>query len=272
MKPYVFAAATALFLISQTAKAALVTKEVVYKDGATELTGYLVYDDAFQGSLPGVMVVHEWWGHNDYVRNRADQLAALGYVAFAADMYGTGKLATTPDEAKALSKPFYDDRKLMQSRAAAGLAILAAEPKVLKENIGVIGYCFGGTVALEVARSGADVDGVVSFHGGLGTTSPAQKGVVKARVLALNGKADSMVPESEKMGFVEEMTNAGVDFKSMDYPDAKHAFTNPAATETGKKFGLDVAYNEEADKNSWAEMREFFKKVFTVPFVPPSAP
>lgn len=260
MKNFVFAAL--LLLCATQAQAAIVTQEIPYKDGDVELTGFLAYDDTNPGKAPGVAIIHEWWGHNDYARSRAEQLAGLGFVAFAIDMYGTGKIAATPEEAGALSKPFYDDRMLMRKRAQAGIDVLKAQPQTDAGNIAVIGYCFGGTVALEVARGGADVKGVVSFHGGLATPMPAQKGVVKAQVLALNGKNDSLVPEADRAAFLEEMTAANVNFKAVDYPGAVHAFTNPAATEIGQKFNMPVAYNAEADKQSFADMRSFFAKIF----------
>lgn len=253
----------ALVAFSSPAFAKIVTKEIPYKDGDTALTGYIAYDDAKTGKLPGVLVVHEWWGHNEYARKRAEQLAGLGYVAFALDMYGTGVTGPKPDSAAALSKPFYDDRKLMQSRANAGLAVLAAQENVDASRIAVAGYCFGGTVALELARGGADVKGVVSFHGGLGTPVRAEKGGIKGEILALNGADDPMVPEAERKAFAEEMTAAGVPFKSIDYPGATHAFTNPAADVVARLYNIPVAYNKDADAKSWVEMEAFLKRVLT---------
>lgn len=252
----------AFLLFTTTAEAALITKDIVYKDGDTELTGYLVYDDAITTPVPGVLVIQEWWGLNDYIKGRAQQLAKLGYVAFAPDMYGTGKQADTPEIAQSLSKPFYEDPVVMRNRVKAGLDILTAQTQVDKNNIAAIGYCFGGTAALELARSGAAIKGVVSFHGGLDTKAPATIGDIKAEVLALNGGDDPFVPEAQKDAFNKEMTDAGAHFKSINYPGATHAFTNPAATERGKKFNLPIAYNEEADKKSWDEMISFFGKIF----------
>lgn len=256
-------------LLAAPARAALVTQEVSYQDGDTTLSGYLAYDDALpRAAMPGVVIVHEWWGHNDYARQRADQIARLGYYAFALDMYGKGRMAATPQEAGTLSRPFYDDRALMRARAQAG--VNALKGLMLKttdnansgDNIAVIGYCFGGTVALELARGGADIRGAVSFHGGLATPDPAKPGAVKARVLALNGGADPLVTQEEKDAFEKEMTDAGVTYKSIDYPGALHAFTNPEATETGRKFNMPVAYNAEADKQSFAELETFLKDLF----------
>jgi len=251
-----------LFFASTSAQAALVTKEIPYQDGDVKLTGYLAYDDSIKTPMPGILVIHEWWGYNDYVKMRAQMLAKLGYVAFAVNMYGTGVIANNPDEAKKLSEPFYNDRKMMRTRALAGMAVLTSQPMVDKSNLGVIGYCFGGTVALELARGGTEAKGIVSFHGGLSTPLLAQKGDIKAPVLALNGADDKFVSDKEKQTFRKEMTDAGVNFKSIEYPGATHAFTNPQATEIGQKFNMPIAYNKEADEKSWAEMRSFFAEVF----------
>ncbi len=253
-----------LLLIITTAEAALVTKEIPYTDNNVKLNGYLVYNDSItpENPAPGVLVIHEWWGLNDYARHRANMLAELGYVAFAIDMYGVGILAKTPEEAKKLSKPFLDDRNLMRRRAMAGLNILESLPFVDKTKIGVIGYCFGGTAALELARSGANMKGVVSFHGGLSTSLPAVAGKVKAKVLALNGADDPTVSATDRQTFEKEMKDADVNFKSIDYPGALHAFTNPDSTAIGKKYKLPIAYNETADKKSWKEMENFFTELF----------
>jgi dienelactone hydrolase len=262
----------ALVFLAAPARAELVAKEIKYKDGETELAGYYVYDSAFTVPLPGVIVIHEWWGHNDYARRRADQLAGLGYAAFAVDMYGTNKMASNPQEATALSKPFYDDRKMMVARAEAGLNTLLAQPHVDKTRTGAVGYCFGGTVALEMARKGLDLKGVAVFHAGLSTPERAEPARVKAQVLALNGGADKMVSEEERNNFVSEMTAAGVTYKNVVYPDALHAFTNPKATEIGERFNIPVAYNADADKKSWAEMEAFFARLFKPKTETPETP
>lgn len=245
------------------AQAKLVTKDIAYKDGDIELTGHYAYDDAAKTPMPGVVVVHEWWGNNDYSKHRAEQLAGLGYAAFALDMYGASKMGANPDEAGKLSKPFYDDRALMLRRAEAGLKTLTEQPEVDKSRLGIIGYCFGGAVALEMARRGEEVKGVVSFHGNLASPEAAEAGRVKAQVLVLNGRDDKFVSQKERDNFAKEMTAAGVTYRSVDYPGATHAFTNPAATETGKKFNLPIEYNESADKQSWDEMTKFFARLFT---------
>lgn len=252
----------ALLLLATPARAELIAKDIEYKDGETALSGYYVYDDAFTAPLPGMLVIHEWWGHNDYARRRADQLAGLGYAVFALDMYGTGKMGMNPAEATALSKPFYEDRKLMVSRAEAGLNTLLAQTQVDATRIGAVGYCFGGTVALEMARKGIDLKGVAAFHAGLATPKRAEPARVKAQVLALNGGADEMVKQEERDNFVAEMKAAGVTFKNVDYTGALHAFTNPKATEIGERFKIPVAYDADADKKSWAEMESFFARLF----------
>lgn len=255
----------ALVLLAATAAPAdakVVTKEVPYKDGAVSLVGYYAYDDSTARPRPGVIVIHEWWGHNAYARRRAEQLAELGYEAFAVDMYGANRSASNPEEAKKLSAPFYADRGLMHSRALAGLNKLKTMPNVDGSRMAAVGYCFGGTVALEMARRGEDLRGVVSLHGGLATPERAEPGRVTAHVLVLNGGADEMVSEKERNNFVAEMKAAGVNFKNVVYPDATHAFSNPKATEIGKRFNLPIAYNEAADKKSFEEEKSFLARVF----------
>ena len=256
-------AATALLFITHTAEAKMVTKEIDYKDGATPLKGVLYYDDSVHRPLPGVLVVHEWWGLSENIKAKAEKLAALGYVAFAADIYGKDKFANNPEEAEKLATPFYKDPGLMVSRAEAGLAVLKKQPQVDATRLAATGYCFGGSVVLQLARSGADVLGVVSFHGGLKTSEPAEPGRVKAQVLALDGGADKLVSPKERANFKKEMADAGVTFKVVEYPGALHAFTNPKATEIGKRFNMPIAYDADADQKSWDEMRGFLKRIFT---------
>jgi dienelactone hydrolase len=211
------------------------------------------------GRRPGVLVCHEWWGNNDYSRGRAEQLAGLGYVAFALDMYGKG--VTTEDAKKAgeLAGALYSDPELMRRRASAGLKVLAGNARVDAHRIAAIGYCMGGSVALELARSGADLAAVVSFHGGLDTKQPAGAGTIKAKVLVCNGADDAMVPAEKQAAFQKEMKDAGVDFVFINYAGARHAFTNPHA-DAHKIPG--IAYNEKADKRSWQHMLDLFREVF----------
>jgi dienelactone hydrolase len=206
-----------------------------------------------------VVVVHEWWGHNEHARNQAKRLAEAGYVGFALDMYGKGKVATHPKDAEALMKEATKDPAVMTARFNAALEQLKRDPHVDPEKIAAIGYCFGGSVVLGMARSGADLDAVVSFHGALATENPAQRGNVKARVLVLAGGADPMVPPEQVAGFTREMKAAGAKFEVVSYPGAKHSFTNPDADKAGMEA---LAYNAEADKKSWAAMRKLFEQIF----------
>jgi len=240
-----------------------VGEEVDYQSGDTVLKGYVAYDDSIKGKRPGVLVVHEWWGQNEYARHRARMLAALGYTALALDMYGNGKQATHPDDAGKFAAAVRKNMPEAEARFRAAMKLLQEQKTVDAKHIAAIGYCFGGGIVLEMARRGLDLDGVVSFHGSLGTANPAEKGMVKARMLVLNGADDPFTKPEQIAAFKNEMDNAGVDYRFINYPGAKHSFTNPGATELGKKFGLPLAYNEEADKKSWAEMQGFLKDVFS---------
>jgi dienelactone hydrolase len=243
-------------------RAAVVGKPVEYTADGITLKGYIAYDDKLTGKRPGILVVHEWWGHNEYARKRAEMLAELGYVALAVDMYGDGKQADHPDDAGKFAGEVMKNMPMMKGRFLAALDLLKQGEFVDPAKIGAIGYCFGGGVVLGMAREGADLKGVVSFHGSLATQSPAEKGKVKTKILVCNGAADKFVSEESIKAIKAEMKAATVDFKFINYPDAIHGFTNPASTEMGKKFNLPLAYNEKADKKSWADMQEFFKRVF----------
>ncbi len=246
-------------LIATNAQAGLRTERVEYRHGATVLVGYLAYDDAVAGKRPGVLVVHEWWGLNDYAKRRAEELARLGYVAFALDMYGKGTVTTNPKEAGRLAEPFRSDRQLMRARAAAGLEVLRNRPQTDPGRIAAIGYCFGGTTVLELARSGAALQGVASFHGGLATPNPADARNIKGKVLVLHGADDTFESPAEVAAFQEEMRRAGVDWQMNIYGGAVHSFTNPDAGRAGIK---GVAYNEKADRRSWQALMDFFAEIF----------
>jgi dienelactone hydrolase len=253
----------ALAVVTHSVQAAVKGEEVQYKAGDTVLKGYLAYDDAVKGKRPGVLVVHEWWGHNEYARERARMLAGLGYTALALDMYGDGHQAHHPDEAGKFSGEVRKNLTMAKARFDAAQSVLKKHPTVDSKNIAAIGYCFGGAIVLEMARQGEPLKGVVSFHGSLNTEQPAKAGKLKARVLVLTGEADPFVPVEQVEAFKKEMNAARASYKVIAYPGAKHAFTSKGADELGQKFKLPLAYNAEADQKSWAEMQVFFKEIFT---------
>jgi dienelactone hydrolase len=240
------------------ARAELVSKMVEYKQGDTTLEGYLVYDNVIQGKRPGVLVVHEWWGLNDYPKQRADQLAQLGYVAFALDMYGKGVVAKDRSEAGKLAGQF-KGKPIIRERAKAGFDVLAAQELVDPKRIAAIGYCFGGTTVLELAYSGAPLAGIVSFHGGMVSPKPEDDTHIHAKVLVCHGADDPHVPGDDIEAFAAAMKRAGADWQLIAYGDAVHAFTNPKA---GSDKSSGVAYNQKADERSWKHMKTFFDEIF----------
>jgi dienelactone hydrolase len=251
-----------VFFLAGSAHAAVKGEELTYKANGIVLKGYLAYDDAVAGKRPGVLVVHDWWGPGEFVRDRARELAKLGYTALAVDMYGDGKEATNPDEARKLSGEVGKNPSMMKARSEAARAVLSKHPSVDSKRIAAIGYSLGGRVVLEMARQGSDLAGVVVFWGGLKTERPAQKGMVKARVLVLNATDDAWVPAEDVKQFKAEMDAAGVNYKVIDYPKTKHAFARPDADSRARKFNLPYAYDAEADRKSWAEMQAFFNMLF----------
>ncbi|MEI6438444.1 MAG: dienelactone hydrolase family protein [Candidatus Omnitrophota bacterium] len=244
-------------MLASPSMAALQTRSLEYKQGDTVLEGYLSYDDRFTGKRPGILVAHEWMGLNDYAKLRANMLARLGYVAFAVDIYGKGVRPKTTEEAGALASKYKGDRKLLQARILAALSLLKAEALVDPSRTAAIGYCFGGTAVLELARSGAELNGIVSFHGGLSNPSPENAKNIKTQVLVLHGADDPFVPPAEVASFEQEMKAAGRDYTLIKYPGAVHAFTNPS--NRGEIKG--ALYNREADKKSWEEMEAFLSRV-----------
>lgn len=255
-----FLLAVLVVLIAQTAQARITTKIVEYRQGETVLEGYLAYDDSVKGKRPGVLVIHEWTGLGPYVKKRAEQLAAMGYVAFAADIYGKGVRPATPELAgKEAAKYRGTDRALLRGRAGAGLATLANVPEVDNSRLAVIGYCFGGTAALELARSGADLRGTVSFHGNLDTPVPADALKIRGKVLVLHGADDPYVTPQQVASFHQEMRLAKVDWQMVYYGGAVHSFTNP---DSGKDPTKGIAYNAQADRRSWEMMKLFFAEIF----------
>jgi dienelactone hydrolase len=237
-------------------------KTVEYSAQGVAMKGYLAYDETITGRRPGVLVVPEWWGLNDYARRRTRMMAELGYTALAVDMYGGGKVATNPDDASKLSSEVMKNFDVAKARFVAAMDFLKQQPDVDPARIAAIGYCFGGTVVLSMAGQGVDLKGVVSFHGSLGAVKPPQPDRVKARILVLNGGADKFITPEQIETFKQEMKAAGGDFQFISYPGALHSFTNPEATELGKKFNMPVAYNAKADKESWNEMKKFLSAIF----------
>jgi len=232
---------------------------VEYKQGDTVLEGYLAYDDAAKGKRPGVLVVHAWMGLDDNARHRADMLAGLGYVAFAADIYGKGVRPKDRDEAGKLAGKYKGDRNLLRERVNAGFAELVKNPRVDTTKTAAIGYCFGGTTVLELARSGTSVTGVVSFHGGLDSPAPADGKQIKAKVLVLHGAADFYEKPADFAAFQKELADAKVDWQLVEYGGAVHCFTDKGA---GSDPSQGCAYDPIADARSWAAMRAFFDEIF----------
>lgn len=249
-----------IFIFTGTAFAEIKSQVIEYKDGNAVLEGYSVYDDAFDRKRPAVMVVHAWKGLGDYERTRADELAKLGYVAFAVDIYGKGIRPVTNEEASAQAAIYRGNRAFMRKRALAGLEELKKNELVDVENIAAIGYCFGGGVVLELARSGAEIKGVVSFHGNLDTPDPEDAKEIKAKVLVLHGEDDSFVSTEQIESFKQEMDTAKVDWRMVSYPNAVHSFTDP---DSGDDPSKGVAYNRTADLLSWDEMKTFFDQIFS---------
>lgn len=245
---------------AQTHEANVVGQSVTYEVNGTPFVSYVAYDAGRTGRRPGILVVPEWWGQNEYARTRARQLAAAGYVAIAVDMYGEGKVTTDPNQAQQWASAVYGNLDQAQARFVAAKEQLLANPATAPDDISAIGYCFGGGISLAMARRGLDLDGVVSFHGNLATETPAQPGVVKAKVLVLTGEADPMVPATQVAAFEQEMSEAHVPARVISYPGATHAFTNPEATELGKTLNMPVAYHAEADAKSWAELTRFLSE------------
>lgn len=253
-----------ILFVSLTSQAysKVVGETVEYKADGTVLKGYIAYDDSIKGQRPGVLVVHEWWGHNDYVRKRADMLAALGYTAFAVDMYGEGKNADHPENANKFMTEVMNNMGIGEKRFNAALELLKRQKTVNPGDIAAIGYCFGGAIVLHMARTGTDLDGVASFHGNLGSMHTSAPGTIKARILVLTGGSDPFVPQEQIDAFKKEMDTAGADYELVIYPGVKHSFTNPDADKYGKQFELPLEYNKEADEKSWAQMQEFLKEIF----------
>src|SRR5213592_1052916 len=252
--------AMAAVLLSQSpGNADVKTRELEYRQGETVLQGFIAWDDAARGKRPGVLVVHEWWGHNAHARHQARRLAEAGYIGFAMDMFGKGKVASHPEEAQAFVAEVTKDPAVLAARFNAALEQLKRDPHVDTTRLAAVGYCFGGGVVLGMARAGADLAAVVTFHGALATQTPAKPGKVKARILVLAGAADPFVPPEQVEAFKKEMQAAGARFQVVSYPGAKHGFTNPDAASYGMN---QLAYDAAADRESWAAMLKLFREVF----------
>ena len=240
-------------------------EEIEYEADGVKLKGYMAYAQGATEPRPGILVVHEWWGHNEYTRKRARMLAEMGYTAFAIDMYGEGKNTSHPDDAKKFMMEVLGNLEQGVKRFEAAKNLLEKHATTDPAKTAAIGYCFGGAVVLHMARIGMNLDGVASFHGNLSPTikkPPAQPAQIKAKILVLHGEADSFVPAEQVEKFKKEMAAAKADMKFVSYPGAKHAFTNPAATEIGKKFNIPLEYDADADQKSWSEFRAFLGRIF----------
>jgi dienelactone hydrolase len=257
----IFMLGTAASGLSRATAPAIKEQNVTYTADGVTLRGFVAYDDNIKGKRPAILVVHEWWGLNDYAKMRVRKLAELGYIAMAADMFGDGKVATNPTDAQAFTAPYYKDPNLIKSRLDAATSKLKEFSQTDPANVAAIGYCFGGYVVLNYAKLGADLKGVVSFHGGLGGV-PVDKKLLKAKVLICHGASDKFVAQKDAEGLKHKLDSIGVENTLKIYPDATHAFTNPDATKTGQQFNMPIAYNPEADKNSWNDMKTFFNKIF----------
>ena len=251
------AAYVLVLFIPSLCLAEIQTKAIPYQHGEVQLEGFLAWDDAQTGKRPGILVVHEWWGLNEYARDRARQLAALGYAAFAVDMYGKGQVTTHPDQAATWMKQVQADVKVWQARALTGLAVLQSQAMVDPQRLAAIGYCFGGATVLQLAYSGADVKGVVSFHGAL--PLPSENLNAKAKILIAHGNADPFLTEEHVRTFRQALDAANLDWQMVVYAGARHSFTNPGAD----AHGIDaLKYNHQADLRSWKHMQFFFEELF----------
>ncbi|MGB3115589.1 MAG: dienelactone hydrolase family protein [Ferruginibacter sp.] len=237
----------------------IIAEPVTYTGDSITMNGFVAYDSALQGKLPVVMIIHEWWGLNDYTKSRAKQLAELGYLAMAVDLYGNGINGNNPEEATKLATPFYTNPLTAQKRFDAALEKIKTFPQADTNKIAAIGYCFGGSMVLNLAALGENLKAVVSFHAGLRTV-PAEKNTLKAKILVCHGAADKFITPEEIAKFRQNLDSIGVQYTFKAYDSALHAFTNPEATEIGKKFNIAVAYNAAADSASWKDMKAFFEQ------------
>ena len=251
-----------LMLFSSNIHAEIIGKEITYENDGVTFNGFIAYDADRAGTLPGVLVVHEWWGHNEYARKRARQLAHMGYVGLAVDMYGDGKQAEHPKEAGAFSGAVMKNMDVAKARFDAALDLLRKQQNVDPKKTAAIGYCFGGGVVLNMARMGTDVQGVASFHGSLDAKATAKPGTITTRILVCHGADDQFIPHEKVARFKKEMDTAKATYEFISYEGATHSFTNPGADAAAEKFGIPIAYNEAADKASWKQLKDFLADLF----------
>jgi dienelactone hydrolase len=252
---------TSTFAHSKSLSPNIKEEIVTYMADGVTFKGFIAYDESIKGKRPAVLIVHEWWGLNDYPKMRARKLAELGYIVMAVDMYGNGKIAINPTEAQDFTMPFYKDPLLAKNRLDAAIKKIKEYEQTDPNNIAAIGYCFGGFVVLNSAKLGADLKGVVSFHGGL-TGVPADKNLLKAKILVCQGANDKFVSQHDADVLKRQLDSIGADNTFKIYANATHAFTNPDATKLGKEFNMPLEYNAEADKDSWNDMKTFFSRIF----------
>lgn len=252
----------AIAAVSTGIQAEVQTQTIEYEVNGEPHTGYIAWDDATEGERPGVLVVHEWWGHGQFVRDQAEKLAGAGYTAMAVDMYGDGKSADHPEQAEAFMKEANSDMEAMKSGFRTAMKRLQAHETVDPDRIAAQGYCFGGAVVLNMARLGMDLDGVVSYHGSLGSPIQAEAGDITARIQAYTGGADQFVPAEQVSGFVQEMHAADAEYMVKSFPGVQHSFMNPEADQFAEGFGMPVGYDEEAATAAWEGTMRFYEDIF----------
>jgi dienelactone hydrolase len=253
-----------LLIFNLSLHAEIKSETIKYEVVGQPFEGTLSYDDSIKGKRPGVLVVHEWWGHNAYAKKRAEMLAKLGYTAFALDMYGAGKVASHPEDAKKFMEAALGDMKVDEARFNAALKLLKDQSTVDPSRIAAIGYCFGGGMVLQMAKVNPELTGVVSYHGALGisaNTKPVST-PLKTQILVFNGSDDTFITKEQIAAFKQDMKTIGADYEFIDYPGVKHGFTNPEADNFAKKFDMPLKYDEKADKDSWKKTQAFFNKIF----------
>lgn len=249
-----------LFVMVASTDAAVQTKQITYKHGDVDCIGFLAWDDAVSGPRPGVVIFHEFWGLDAYAKRRAEQLAGMGYIAFAADMYGQGKLADHPGSAREMMMAVRTNVDDWRKRGQEALDVLKSQPQCDKTKLAAIGYCFGGSTVQQLAFAGTDLKAVVSFHGGLVTPTQEQVKSIKSAMLICNGADDTFIPQDAIKAFREAMDKNGGKYQFVNYLGAVHSFTVPEADESAKKFNIPIAYNKAADEKSWADMKALFKE------------